>query len=150
MKQVVEAARRIMARPAERKAPLDSEMVRKLVNRLQRGNLAELQLATLIALGFFGFLRWGDLSNLTYDSIHFEGSHIALLLEKRNNNQFRDRWWVFISSLDVQPCPVAVVRNLSNRVDTRLGPSYFGKYSIRRMAGNLGNKACHTVVPTNS
>ena len=91
MKQVVEAARCILARPAKRKALLDTEMVRKLVNRFQRGNLAKLQLATLIALGFFGFLCWGDLSNLTYDSIQFEGSHIALLLEKRKNHQFRDR-----------------------------------------------------------
>ena len=45
VKQVVEAARRILAKPAKGKAPLDTEMVRKLVNRLQQGNLAELQLA---------------------------------------------------------------------------------------------------------
>ena len=86
VKQVVEAATRILAIPAKRKAPLDTETLRKLLNRLQQRNFAELQLATLIALEFFGFLRWDDLSNLTYDSIYFEWSHIALFLKKRKND----------------------------------------------------------------
>ena len=60
VKQVLEAARRILAKPAKRKTPLNIDVLRKLVMRLQDGNLAELQLATLIALGFFGFLRWDD------------------------------------------------------------------------------------------
>lgn len=78
----MEAARRILQRPAKRKAPREIDLVRKLVKRLQQGNLGKLQLATLIALGFFGFLRWHDLSNPTFDSIHFEKSHSALFLEK--------------------------------------------------------------------
>lgn len=105
----MEAARRILAKLATRKAPLRADLVRKLVLRLEHGNLAELQLATLIALGFFGFLRWDDLNNLTVDSIHFEESHIALFLEKRKNDQFREGSWVFISSSDEKPCPVEVV-----------------------------------------
>lgn len=125
VKQVVEAARRILARPAKRKAPLEIDMVRKLVNRLQQGNLAELQLATLIALGFFGFLRWDDLNNLTFDSIHFERSHIALFLEKRKNDQFREGSWVFISSSDVQPCPVAVVKKFVKQGRHKAGSKLF-------------------------
>ena len=110
VKQVVEAARRILAKPPSRKAPLEIDVVRKAVQRLQQGNLAELQLAALIALGFFGFLRWDDLSRLTFDSIHFYDSHLALFLEKRKNDQFRDGSWVFISSSEVKPCPVEIVK----------------------------------------
>ena len=93
VKQVLEAARRILAKPAKRKTPLSIDVVRKLVMRLQDGNLAELQLVTLIALGFFGFLRWDDLNHLTFDKIHFEGSYVALFLEKRKNDQFREGSW---------------------------------------------------------
>ncbi len=110
MKQLVEAARRILAKPPTRKSPLGTEIVRKLVQRLQRGNLAELQLASLIAVGFFGFLCWDDLSNLMFDSVHFEDSHIALLLEKRKNDQFREGSWVLFASSEVKPCPVEVVK----------------------------------------
>lgn len=80
VKHVLEAARRILAKPATKKAPLDTTVIRRLVKRLQQGNLAELQLATLIELDFFGVLRWDDLSNLSFVSIHFEGSHVALIL----------------------------------------------------------------------
>ena len=55
VKQVLEAARRILAKPAKRKTALNIDVVRKLVMRLHDGNLAELQLATLIALGFLDF-----------------------------------------------------------------------------------------------
>ena len=110
VKQLMEAARRILAKPATRKSPLGADLVRKLVLRLEQGSLAELQLASLIALGFFGFLRWDDLSNLTADNIQFEDSHMALFLEKRKNDQFREGSWVFISSSEVKPCPVEVVK----------------------------------------
>lgn len=125
VKQIVDAARRILAKPATRKTPFDTDLVRRLVQRLQQGNLAELQLATLIALVFFGFLRWDDLSNLTFDSIQFEGTHIALFLEKRKNDQFREGSWVFISSSDVQPCPVAVVKKFVEQGHHKAGSKLF-------------------------
>lgn len=80
---------------------LETTVVRRIVKR-QQGNLAELQLVTLIALGFFGFLRWDNLSNLTFDSIHFERSHVVLFLEKCKNDRFRESSWIFISSSEVQ------------------------------------------------
>ena len=39
VKQVVDAARRILARPAKRKEPLSSVLVRKVISRLEKGNL---------------------------------------------------------------------------------------------------------------
>ena len=70
VKQVVDAARRILARPAKRKEPLSSVLVRKVISRLEKGNLGDLQLAALFSLGFFGFLRWDDLRHLSVDSFY--------------------------------------------------------------------------------
>jgi len=50
VKQVVDAARRILAEP------LSSDLVRKVISRLE-SSLGDLQLAALFSLGFFGFLR---------------------------------------------------------------------------------------------
>ena len=56
VKQVVDATRQIVVRPAKRKEPLSSPLVRKVISCLERGNLGVLQLAALFSLGFFDFL----------------------------------------------------------------------------------------------
>ena len=63
----------------------------------------------MFALGFFGFLRWDDLSNLTVDNLQFADTHLAIFLAQRKNDQFREGSWVFIARSDSSPCPVAVV-----------------------------------------
>ena len=87
---MVDAARRILAKPVKHKEPLSSDLVRKLISRLEKGSLGDLQLATLFSLGFFGFLRWDDLCRLSVDSFHFANSHVAIFLEKRKNDQFHE------------------------------------------------------------
>ena len=109
VKQVVDAARRILARPAERKEPLSSVVVRKVISRLEKGNLGDLQLAALFSLGCFGFLRWDDLCHLSVDSFYFADSHVAIFLEKRKNDQFRQGSWVFVARCSTPPCPVQIV-----------------------------------------
>ena len=109
VKQVVDAARGILARPAERKEPLSSVVVRKVISRLEKGNLGDLQLAASFSLGFFGFLRWDDLPRLSVDSFYFADSHVAIFLEKWNNDQFRQGSWVFVARCSTPPCPVQIV-----------------------------------------
>ena len=53
--QVVEAARRILARPPERKKPLTAEQVMRIISRLEKGSLADVQVAVIFGMGFFGF-----------------------------------------------------------------------------------------------
>ena len=109
IKQIREGAKRILARPAGRKTPLEADLVERLIERLEKGNLLQLQLAVFIALGFYGFLRWDDLSNLTVDRLQFESSHLAVFLERRKNNQFREGSWVMFARSKTNPCPVHVV-----------------------------------------
>ena len=109
VKQLMEAAKRILARPPTRKRPLTTDEVQALVTRLERGTVAYLQLAALLSLGFFGFLRWDDLHHLTVDSLHFRESHVAIFLQKRKNDQFREGSWVFVARSSTPPCPVAVL-----------------------------------------
>ena len=107
--QVAVAARRILARPPERKKPLTADQVMRIISRLERGSLADVQVAVIFAMGFFGFLRWDDLSNLAVDNLLFADSHVALFLLQRKNDQFREGSWVFIARSEVAPCPVAVL-----------------------------------------
>ena len=109
VQQVAEAARRILARPPSGRRPLEASHVKSAILRLEQGPLSDIQVAALFALGFFGFLRWDDLSRLTVDNLQFEDSHLAIFLTQRKNDQFRQGPWVFIARSDSSPCPVAVV-----------------------------------------
>ena len=104
-----EAARRILARPPSCRRPLEASHVKSAILRLEQGPLSDIQVAVLFALGFFGFLRWDDLSRLTVGNLQFEDPHLAMFLTQRKNDQFRQGSWVFIARSDSSPCPVAVV-----------------------------------------
>ena len=107
--QVAEAGRRILAKPSNRKKTLEVSKVRKVISRLGQGNLGEVQVAALFALGFFGFLRWDDLSRLTVDNLQFADTHLAIFLTQRKNDQFRNGSWVFITRSDISPSPVSMI-----------------------------------------
>lgn len=126
--QVVEAARRILARPPERKKPLTAEQVMHIISRLEKGSPADVQVAVIFAMGFFGFLRWDDLSNLAVDDLLFADSHVALFLLQRKNDQFREGSWVFIARSEVAPCPVAVLEKF-----LKMGGHSKGSRLLRRI-----------------
>ena len=109
IQQVAEAGRRILAEPSIRKKALEVNQVKKVISRLGQGDFGEVQVAALFALGFFGFLRWDDLSRLTVDNLQFADTDLAIFLTRRKNDQFRNGSWVFIARSDTSPCPVSVV-----------------------------------------
>ena len=88
--QVVDAARRILRRPPDRKKPLAADQVMRIISRLEKGSLADVQVAVIFAMGFFSFLRCNDLSNVAVDDLLFPDSHVALFLLQRKNEQFRE------------------------------------------------------------
>ena len=97
--QVADAAPRILAGPPARKKPLTAaDQVMRILSRLVKGSLADVQAAVIFAMGFFGFLRWDDLSNLAVDDLLFADSHVALFLLERKNVQFLEGSSVFIAS----------------------------------------------------
>ena len=125
VKQLLDVAKHILARPPTRKKPLSTDQVRSLLTRLEGGSVADLQLAALLALGFFGFLHWDDLHHLSVDSLNFGVSHVAIFLRKRKSDQFREGSWVFIARSSTPPCPVAVVEKFLRIGGHRKGSKLF-------------------------
>jgi integrase len=123
VKQVTEAARRILAKPKSRKKPLSGTQVKSIVQRLEKGSLADLQVAAMFALGFYGFLRWDDLSRITPKHLEFAPTHLLVHLEKRKNDQFRKGTQVLIARADRAPCPVAVVEKFLGKGRHKPGTS---------------------------
>ena len=97
--QVVDAARRILRRPPDRKKPLAADQVMRIISRLEKGSLTDVQVAVIFAMGFFGFLRCNDLSNVAVDDLLFPDSHVALFLLQRKNEQFREGSWLLMQEV---------------------------------------------------
>lgn len=97
--QVLDAARRILRRPPDRKKPLAADQVMRIISRLEKGSLADVQVAVIFAMGFFGFLRCNDLSNVAVDDLLFPDSHVALFLLQRKNEQFREGSWLLMQEV---------------------------------------------------
>ena len=86
-KQVIGAGQRILEKSTiKRKLPLKQERVRALVLKYGNSDLPDLQIVTLITVGFVGIFRWDDLSQLKFSDIFFYPDHLAVFLEKRKND----------------------------------------------------------------
>ena len=92
-----------------RKLPLLRSHLKMLIEKYKFASLAFLQILTLITLGFVGFLRWDDLINLKISDLSFHDNHLAIFLEKRKIDQFREGSWIFIHRSGSFYCPVSLV-----------------------------------------
>ncbi|KAI8506506.1 hypothetical protein Bbelb_159330 [Branchiostoma belcheri] len=110
--QVLQAAKRLLATPTTKKLPLSIRDIRKLISThlSPSTNLDVLQTLCIIVLGFSGFLRWDDLSQLHADDVCFCDGYVALFLEKRKNDQFREGHWICIAQTHNNTCPVSLLR----------------------------------------
>ena len=102
-KEIVQAAQRILGKaPKDHKLPLQKNHIKLFQDKFAFGDLAQLQIVTLITIGLQVFLRWDDLSRLRYTDIRFysnnNNNNIAVFLEKRKNDLFREGSWIFIAA----------------------------------------------------
>ena len=110
VKQIVEASRRIVGlKPVNRKQPLEAKHVKAIVEKFSDGNLNQLQIATLIALGFSAFLRWDDMCKLQRQDISLEPDYMKIFLVKRKNDQYREGSWILVARSGKPSCPVKLV-----------------------------------------
>ncbi|XP_065195710.1 uncharacterized protein LOC135827114 [Sycon ciliatum] len=116
VRNLVQAAKRLLAAPKNRKRPMTKQMLNQVATRLLRNeSLQNLQTATLMTVGFAGLLRWNDLSNIYVDEIEIKEDYMALFLEVRKNDQLRQGNWVLLSRWHGAVCPVALTERLLSR-----------------------------------
>ena len=128
-----QAAKRLLARPKSRKAPITKAMLLKLADSLLKsGSLTDLQLLTLVTLGYAGTLRWNDMAHIFADEVRILDQYMAIFLEARKNDQLRHGSWIFVSRWQGKLCPVALVEELMRRGGHSGHQPLFGRVSKRR------------------
>ena len=114
---MLEAAKRICCHKINKKKPITVEHLRNLYDKLieQQSSLLNIRTMTICILGFSGFMRYSEISNLKLSDIVFCDTHLKLFIEKSKTDIYRDGSWIFISKSDSRLCPVS---NLKLYLDT--------------------------------
>ena len=96
--QLINAGHRILGKSTvNRKTPLLHSHMKMLFARFSHGSLPDLRALVPIPLGFLGIFRWDELSNLKVVDVVFHPDHMAIFVEKRKNDQFREGFGLYSS-----------------------------------------------------
>lgn len=107
---VLEAAKRKLNRPIQKKKPVEEDSMRKLFDCLyNQQNLKSLRILTMCFLSFFGFLRYDEVSKLKTSNITFNPDHVDIFIEKAKTDCYRKGKNVLIAKLNSQRCPVKLL-----------------------------------------
>ena len=111
-----------------RKKPLLHTHVKDLMDKFGRGFLPDLQILVSTSLGFFRLFRWDELYNMKVQDIIFSTDHMAISVEKRKSDQFREDFWGFIPSTNGPYCPVSLTKKFLHLGRQEFLVTFFGKY----------------------
>ena len=77
-KNVIESAKRAKGNPIVKKEPVSTDLIKKIIDKFaaEGASLKDLRIAALCTLGFAGFLRFSELSNILCKHIVFLEDHI--------------------------------------------------------------------------
>lgn len=122
--QVREATKRLLSRPVVKKKNLSIDHVHSVVDKFgyHGTSLSNLQIVIIVVVGFAGFLRWSDLSNIRVENIKFCNSHMDIVLEKRKNDQYRTGHSITIARTGSPYCPVSLTERFLARANISMGP----------------------------
>ena len=114
--QMVEVGKRLCTKPINRKEPINQENIQAIYKKFGGENMTLMDLRTfvLILLGFCGFLRYDELSNLRYRDISFHNVYMKLFIEKSKQDQYRLGKWAHISCGTTYLCPVKNLAKYAN------------------------------------
>ena len=160
--QMLEVAKRLCTKPVNRKEPLTRHHIKSIYEKCgsEDMTLTNLRTFVMILLGFCGFLRYDELSQLRYRDIYFSNVYMKIFIEKSKQDQYRLGKWVHISCGSTQLCPVKNLakymkmanlkkkqflfrRIVKTKFGERLGPknrplSYTRSREVIRILGTIG------------
>ena len=94
---------------------------------------------TIVLVGYAGFLRFDELSNLKESDVQILEEHMELFIESSKTDQYRDGAWVVIAHTASKLCPVAMMERYQNLAQiTGQDLPLFRGIPIPAVVGNFG------------
>jgi integrase len=118
VKLMLDAAKRIASKPREKKDVVDNFMLQELCEKYENSqDTIEIRDLCMIMLGFAGFLRYNEISNLRCNDIVFHDNHISLRIRSSKTDQYREGREVVIANGKTCACPVSLLRRYISIAD---------------------------------
>ena len=115
VKNLLESAKRLRGRKTIKKDILSTEMIIELCDKfVESTDLATVRDLSMITLGYAGFLRFDEISNIKCNEISFCAEYVRILISKSKTDQYRSGNEVLISKGDSSACPYSMLLRYMN------------------------------------
>lgn len=139
---VFDGCERICGKPAKKKEPITTPMVRSLIDKFSdSADLKVLRFLTMVVLCFTGFLRIEEILEARIQHLVFFQDRVEITLPRCKNDQIREGNVVPIARLDSAYCPVALSEKFINLCGTSTIPN---AYLLPRMVNCKTGLKAHT------
>ena len=107
VKNVLEAAKRRLAKRVSKKESISVELLTSMYNSLySEGNVYNQRTICACLIAYSGFLRSSELLAIKRSDIIIDNTHMSIFFEHSKTDIFRDGAWVLISRTNSELCPV--------------------------------------------
>lgn len=142
-KNVIESAKRTRTQPVNKKKPLPSHILKEIIDKYasDSANLMDLRIAAMCSIGFAGFLRFNELSNLKPAHFSFQYNYAKILIPESKTDIYREGNYVYISRTTTKYCPVSVVESYMNlaNISKTCNLPLFRRIIKKKTGYSLGN-----------
>ena len=121
---LLEAARR--DKPVSvKKAPISAEIIKSIIDKFAgpSASLKDVRVACICSLGYAGFFRYDELSNIAPEHLGFFPDHLRVFVPRAKNDIYRDGNYVYIKRLTSKYCPVALLERYISMGNVELSSS---------------------------
>ncbi|CAC5408408.1 unnamed protein product [Mytilus coruscus] len=111
VKCIVEASKRKLNRPIQKKEPMNANIMLSLFKKfgVTNSSLKNLRLLAMCFLAYSGFLRYSELCQIRAKHITFGNDHIDIYIESSKTDCYRKGKKFLIAKLDQAHCPVKIL-----------------------------------------
>jgi integrase len=111
VKTLHDTAKRIASKPVNKKDVVSSEMLQTLCTFFaESSDVVDVRDLCMIMLGYSGFLRFNEISNLHCNDIEFKTDHLVLKIRKSKTDIYRQGKEVLISKGSSVACPYSLLK----------------------------------------
>ena len=110
-KNVIESTKRAKGNPIVKKTRISTNLIKKIIDKFatEEASLKYLRIAGLRPLGFAGFFRLRELSNMLCKHMAFLGDHIKIFVPLSKTDIYREGSFVYIGKTLTKYCPVSIL-----------------------------------------
>ena len=110
---MLNASKRLLGKPPCKKEPVSADMLKEMVKNksADKCSLSDVRSIALCLIGYAGFFRFSELSQIRACDVKFFPSHLSIFLERSKTDQLREGAWVCIARTGQETCPVKALQH---------------------------------------